>query len=79
MDLRDELEYRMRKEGGDDVSFPSIVAFDARAALPHAIPQRKGQLGDSNMVLIDWGAKRNGYVGDLTRAFLTEKGDACVA
>ena len=76
VDLRDELEYRMRKEGGDEVSFPSIVAFDARAALPHAIPQRKGQLGDSNMVLIDWGEKRNGYVGDLTRAFLTEKGES---
>ncbi len=76
VDLRDELEYRMRKEGGDDVSFPSIIAFDARAALPHAIPQRKGKLGDANMVLIDWGAKRNGYVGDLTRSFLTEKGES---
>ena len=29
---------------------------------------------DANMVLIDWGAKRDGYVGDLTRSFLTEKG-----
>ena len=76
VDLRDELEYRIRKEGGDDVSFPSIIAFDARAALPHAIPQRKCKLGDANMVLIDWGAKRNGYVGDLTRAFLTEKGES---
>ncbi len=73
-DLRDELEYRMRKRGGDDVSFPSIIAFDERAALPHAIPTRNGRYGDARMVLIDWGAKKDGYVGDLTRSFLTERG-----
>ena len=32
VDLRDELEYRMRRLGADDVA-SSIVAFDARAAL----------------------------------------------
>ncbi|MBQ9874092.1 MAG: aminopeptidase P family protein [Thermoguttaceae bacterium] len=74
VDLRDELEYRMRKRGGDDVSFPSIVAFDDRAALPHAIPNRGKRIADSSMILIDWGAKKNGYVGDLTRSFLTDKG-----
>ena len=74
VDLRDELEYRMRKLGGDDVSFPSIIAFDARAALPHAIPQRGRRWSESYMCLIDWGAKKNGYVGDLTRSFLTDRG-----
>lgn len=74
VDLRDELEYRMRKRGGDDVSFPSIIAFDERAALPHAIPTRGGRYGDAKMVLIDWGAKKDDYVGDLTRSFLTERG-----
>lgn len=74
VDLRDELEYLLRKNGADDVSFPSIIAFDARAALPHAIPQRASRLGDARMVLIDWGAKRDGYVGDLTRSFLTARG-----
>ena len=28
------------------------------------------------MILIDWGAKRNYYVGDLTRAFLTPRGES---
>ncbi|MDO5309779.1 MAG: Xaa-Pro peptidase family protein [Planctomycetia bacterium] len=75
-DLRDELEYLFRKHGGDDVSFPSIIAYDARAALPHAIPTRGQRLADASMVLIDWGAKQNRYVGDLTRAFLTPRGEA---
>lgn len=74
VDIRDELEYRMRKLGGDDVAFPSIVAFDARAALPHAIPTRRGKVADAAAVLIDWGAKKDGYVGDMTRSYLTEKG-----
>ena len=74
VDIRDELEYRMRKLGGDDVAFPSIVAFDARAALPHAIPTRRGKVADASTVLIDWGAKKDGYVGDMTRSYLTEKG-----
>ena len=74
VDFRDELEYRMRKCGGDDVSFPSIVAYDARTALPHAIPSRRVRLSDANMVLVDWGAKRDYYVGDLTRTYLTERG-----
>ncbi len=74
VDIRDELEYRTRKLGGDGVAFPSIVAFDDRAALPHAIPTRQGRISDASMLLIDWGAKKNGYVADMTRSFLTEKG-----
>ncbi|MCF0234097.1 MAG: aminopeptidase P family protein [Thermoguttaceae bacterium] len=74
VDLRDELDYQMRKFGGDDVGFPTIIAFDARAALPHAIPQRGRKICDASLVLIDWGAKKGGYVGDLTRTFRTEKG-----
>lgn len=74
VDLRDELEYRMRKAGGDDVAFPTIVAFDERAALPHAIPGRGRRVGGSSLILIDWGAKKDAYVGDLTRTFRTERG-----
>lgn len=60
------LEYRMRALGADGVSFPSIVAADANAALPHAIPGSR-KLKQGGIVLIDWGAKFKGYCSDMTR------------
>ena len=74
IDARDELEYRMRRLGADGISFPSIIAFDERAAMPHAIPARGKRYEDVSMVLIDWGALKNNYVGDLTRSFLAPRG-----
>jgi len=47
-----ELEYRMRALGADGVSFPTIVASNANASLPHAVPGR---------------SRLNGYCSDLTR------------
>lgn len=60
------LEYRMRALGADGVSFPSIVAADANAALPHAIPGPR-KIGKNSLLLIDWGAKFRGYCSDMTR------------
>lgn len=60
------LEYRMRTLGADGTSFPSIVAADANAALPHAIPGSR-KLKNGGIILIDWGAKYRGYCSDMTR------------
>ena len=60
------LEYQMRMLGADGPSFPTIVAADANASLPHAVPgPRKLRRGGS--LLIDWGARYRGYCSDLTR------------
>ena len=60
------LEYRMRSLGADGRSFATIVAADANASLPHAIPGSR-KIKKGGVVLIDWGAKWNGYCSDLTR------------
>lgn len=65
-ELADELEMYIRRAGGKASAFPSIVAVGARAALPHAPPSSR-PIGDSSLVLVDWGATGRGYKSDLTR------------
>jgi len=67
-----ELEYHLRKLGAKGLSFPAIVAVGPRAALPHATPTDR-RIGDSDFVLIDWGANEGLYLSDLTRILVTGK------
>lgn len=63
-----ELDYRMRREGAEAPAFETIVAFGSRTSLPHA---RSGEarLSRGDLVLIDFGARWEGYHSDLTRTF----------
>lgn len=71
--IADELEYRIRREGGTCGAFPAIIGVGPRAALPHGRPTEHTKLGDSDFVLIDWGARYAGYHSDLTRVLVTGK------
>jgi len=61
-----EIEYQMRKRGASAPSFPSIVAFGDRSALPHARPSAK-RLGKNELVVLDLGAILGHYCSDMTR------------
>ncbi|MEM6691524.1 MAG: M24 family metallopeptidase, partial [Planctomycetota bacterium] len=61
-----ELEREMRSRGASGVSFPIIAASGPASALPHYHPG-PNRISDSPVLLIDWGAKLDGYVSDLTR------------
>jgi len=65
-ELAAELDHRMRLAGAQGRAFPTIVAIDASAARPHAIPGRT-RLKHGSVLLVDFGAKVDGYVCDLTR------------
>lgn len=63
------LEYNMRKRGAQGLSFDTIVAFGAHAAVPHhETGETKLAFGDE--ILIDFGCRVNGYCSDITRTFL---------
>ncbi len=63
------LEYTMRKMGAEGLSFDTIVAFGAHAAVPHhETGKTKLKFGDE--ILIDFGCRVNGYCSDITRTFL---------
>ncbi len=64
------LESEMRSAGAENPSFPSIVAAGAHGALPHAGP-RDVEIPQHALVVIDWGARVDGYCSDCTRTVAT--------
>jgi Xaa-Pro aminopeptidase len=65
------IEYQMRKLGARP-SFETIVAFGPSASRPHH-QSGKRKLKKNDMVLIDFGARLNGYCCDMTRCFAVGK------
>jgi Xaa-Pro aminopeptidase len=70
--LHHRLERLLREQGAECGSFPAIVAIGPRAALPHAPPTTLS-LEAQELVLVDWGARSEGYVSDLTRTCLISR------
>ncbi len=68
--ISDELEIAIRRLGGVGSAFKTIVGVGPRSALPHGRPSSL-KLGTSGFVLIDWGAKEDLYLSDLTRVIVT--------
>lgn len=68
-DLALAIEWNMRTGGAEAVSFDLIVATGAHAALPHATPRDAWE--DSGVLLVDIGAKVDGYCSDMTRTYLS--------
>lgn len=60
------------KENGGELSFKTIIAFGENAAIPHHQTGNK-KLKKGDLVLIDCGAKVNGYCSDMTRTYVFEK------
>lgn len=68
-DIAAELVIQLLRSGSEsEVPFSPIVASGPNSALPHAVPtDRTLQPGD--LLIIDWGARVDGYVSDLTRTY----------
>ena len=73
-DIRDELEYRMRQFGADGPSYETIVASGENSSHPHHRPTSR-RITDGDSVVIDVGARVDGFHSDMTRTFLIGKVD----
>lgn len=64
-----ELNIQLLKHGSEsELPFSPIVSGGPNSANPHATPSgRKLQPGD--LLVVDWGARVDGYISDLTRTF----------
>lgn len=61
-----EIERFMREHGAEGVAFDPIVACGPNAALPHAVPTDR-PLREGETIIIDMGARYDGYCSDMTR------------
>lgn len=72
IEVAHRLEQKMFELGANGIAFPTIVAFDAHSASPHHIPTGYN-LRPNSVVLVDFGAKVNGYMSDITRTWAVKK------
>ena len=63
-----EIEKFMREEGSQPIPFEIIVGSGPNAALPHALPSERA-IGKAEPIVIDIGARVEGYGSDLSRTF----------
>ncbi len=71
-ELAAELEYYMKKNGGEGTSFETIAISGARTSLPHGVPTGK-RIEKGDFVTMDFGCKVRGYCADMTRTVVVGK------
>jgi len=69
-----KIEKILRQEGSEGIPFEIIVASGPNSALPHARPAEK-IICSGEPVLIDMGARINGYCSDFSRTLFLGKAD----
>ncbi|WP_068986780.1 M24 family metallopeptidase [Lysinibacillus xylanilyticus] len=66
IDIANELEFHMRKNGATGAAFDIIIASGHRSALPHGVASDK-IIEEGDMLTLDFGAYYQGYRSDMTR------------
>ncbi len=69
-----EIEYYMRKRGSDGVPFTMKLLSGKQSSLVTRVPGNK-LIEEGDLVLLDFGAKINGYSSDWTRTFCIGEAD----
>ncbi len=73
-----EVEKFLRNQGSETVPFDIIVASGPNSALPHARASEK-RIRENEPIVIDLGARINGYCSDLTRTIVLGSEDGVFA
>ncbi len=73
-----EIAYKLDswlREKGYESAFPPIIAVNEHAAIPHFNTQKHGtnKITENSIILIDAGAKVDGYCSDISRMFIVGK------
>lgn len=66
IEVANELDFFMRKQGASGVSFDTIIASGVRSSMPHGVASEK-LIETGDLVTLDFGCYYQGYVSDMTR------------
>lgn len=72
IEITAELEYQMKTNGAEDISFQTIVLSGAKTSLLHGRPDGK-KVESGDFLLFDFGALYQGYHADISRTFVVGK------
>ncbi len=75
IEAADAFSENVKADGGEDISFESIIAAGPNGAMPHHRPTLQ-RLGPNRPIVIDLGARYAGYCSDLTRTIVLGTPDA---
>lgn len=72
LEIAAKIEYLLKTNGAEGISFAPIVASGVNSSMPHAVPSKKAiELGD--FVTLDFGCIYEGYCSDMTRTVVVGK------
>lgn len=66
------LEFFMKTNGAENLSFDTIVASGVNSSMCHAVPTNK-KIEKGDFLTMDFGCKYNGYCSDMTRTIVVGK------
>jgi len=72
IEIAAEVEYVVRKAGSQAIPFETIIASGYRSAFPHGSSSEK-KIDRGDLIIIDLGAKCEGYCSDMTRTVVLGK------
>ncbi len=78
-EVSDLITFHILKNGAEGLAFENIVCFGETSACPHHHPSKDRLLAKDDIILVDIGAKLNGYCGDMTRTFCLGDPDSKLA
>lgn len=66
------IEYLLKVNGAEGISFNAIVASGINSSMPHAVPSHK-KIEKGDFLTMDFGCVYNGYCSDMTRTIVIGK------
>lgn len=71
-DVAAEIEYRLKKRGVMEMSFPTLIQAGAHASQPHGDTSAR-KIQENELVLFDLGTVHEGYISDASRTVAVGK------